>query len=95
MDIVAQLVAAIIALWGVLTTVAATFFKFLMDDRKARDAEWRERVAKLEIKLDQSAEVILRQNESMQKQIDAQAGLVAQQQQMITAMQSLTKAPPA
>jgi hypothetical protein len=39
--------------------------------------------------------VILRQNEAMQKQIDAQSLLVAQQQKMIGVLQSIPKGPPA
>jgi protein-disulfide isomerase-like protein with CxxC motif len=89
------LIAGIGFLFTTLSGLAAAAFRFLLDESKAERAERVAEKAAYEAKLDVSATVIVRQNESMQKQIDAQTLLVGQQQQMIAALQSLAKGPPA
>jgi hypothetical protein len=101
-----QLLLAIGALWAALTAGAAWAGRFLLDDRKTAEAAWaarlvreeercNERIGRLETKLDESATVIREQTAAAHKQIDAQGLLIAQQQQMIEALQALGKAPPA
>jgi hypothetical protein len=91
----AQLIAGIIALFTALSTFAGGVINYLRNERKELKAEWAAEKEKYEAKLDVSANVILRQNEAMQKQIDAQSLLVAQQQKMIGVLQSIPKGPPA
>jgi hypothetical protein len=91
MDIVAQLVAGIVALWAVLSTFVGSGFKFLLDERKEMKLERAAEKAAYELKLEAASQLIIRQNDSMQKQIDAQTLLVGHQQQMIEALQLLAK----
>lgn len=97
-----QLVAAIGTLWTLLTTVIGAALRFLLEERKTRDAFWEKRVAdeeakcnerimKLEAKLDESTEIIRTQNHNLQKQLDTQATTMQQQQEMIVALQRLGK----
>jgi hypothetical protein len=97
-----QLLLAVGALWAALTAGAAWAGRFLLDDRKAAEAAWAarllreeerctERIGRLEAKLDESAGVIREQTVAAHKQIDAQAALIAQQHQMIEALQALTE----
>lgn len=100
MDIQMQLVAALIGLWTVLTAVVSGALKWLLEDRKTLAADWsqrletertecRQEITRRDAKLDSAADLLARQNDSMQKQIDAQA-------QMIVALQTaLAKGPPA
>ncbi len=95
-----QLIAAIGALWLVLTTVVSGALKWLVDDRKVLVADWsrrletertecRQEITRRDAKLDGATDLLTRQNAAMQKQIDAQS-------QMIAALQSaLAKEPPA
>ena len=93
LDVTAQLIVAIGALWAVLSAVVGSAFKFLLDERKTLREEWKKERDSYEVKLDVASQVIIRQNDSMQKQIDSQYELVAQQQRMIEALQMLAKAP--
>jgi len=100
MDPQAQLVAAIGTLWAVLTTVVSGALKWLLDDRRYLVAEWkarletertecRQEITRRDTKLDTAADLLGRQNDAMQKQIDAQS-------QMIAVLQAtLAKGPPA
>lgn len=96
MTLEVQLIAAVGFLFTVLSGFVGRSFVFLLEERKTERAERAAEKATYEAKLDVSATVIVRQNESMQKQIDAQTLLVGQQQQMIAALQTLaTKGPSA
>ncbi len=93
-----QLIAGIGALWLVLTTVVTGGFVFLKDlykterqERLDADVKHAEEVARYEARLTSSADVILRQNESMQRQLESQAQLIEQQHVMLKALQSLTQ----
>jgi hypothetical protein len=88
-----QLIAGIIALWGVLSAFVAAGFRFLLDDRKSLKEELAKERADADAKLDGAGQVILRQNDSMQKQLDSQAVLLAQQQTMIDTLQVLARKP--
>lgn len=66
-------VVAVTALW--LFTVGA--MRYLVADGAAKQKRCDERIAKLETKLDDSSDLIRRQAESMQKQIEAQGQLIA------------------
>jgi hypothetical protein len=91
MDVTVQLIAAVAALWGVLTAVVTAAFRFLLDERKTMREDWRKEREGYDLKLDVAGQVIVRQNDSMQKQLDAQSALVSHQQTMIEALQSLTR----
>jgi hypothetical protein len=80
MDFNTQLVVGIGALWTVLSTFVGGSLKWLLDDRKVMKEEFAREKAAYEAKLEAASLVIIRQNDSMQKQIDAQ-------QQMISALQ--------
>lgn len=97
-----QLIAAIGALWAVITALGGGAFRFLLEDRKQIVAAWEKRLAEeqadcaarivgLETKLDASAAFISRQTDSMQKQLDQQAALLAQQSQLIAALQAAAR----
>lgn len=100
MDLQAQLIAAIGALWLVLTGVVSKALLWLLEDRKSLAADWskrletertecRQEISRRDAKLDGATDLLTRQNDAMQKQIDAQS-------QMIAALQSaLAKDPPA
>jgi hypothetical protein len=81
---------AIGALWVFIQAGILGAFKWLTNERAQDRVACNERIAKLEGKLDESADLIRRQNDSMQKQLDAQATLLAQQSQMIGALQRLS-----
>jgi hypothetical protein len=81
---------AIGALWVFIQAGILGAFKWLTNERAQDRVACNERIAKLEGKLDESADLIRRQNDSMQKQLDAQATLLAQQSQMIVALQRLS-----
>lgn len=77
MDIQTQLLAAIIGLWGVLTAVVSGALKWLLEDRKTIAADWAKRLAECQAenlrkdtKLDEAADLLRRQNISMQAQIE-------------------------
>ncbi len=83
-----QLIAAVAALWVVLTTVVSGALKWLLDDRKMLISEWRTRleteraecrqeISRKDAKLDGAAELMSRQAESQQKQIDSLNQMVA------------------
>jgi phosphate uptake regulator len=99
-----QLIAAVGALWVAITTLGGAVIKYLRDDMKTRDGQWEarltreegrcaERITSLETKLDASSAIIREQTAAAHKQIDAQSALIAQQQQMIGALQALGKGP--
>ena len=99
-----QLVAAIGALWLAVTALGGGAIKYLRDELKTQAAQWEarltreedrcaERIERLEEKLDASAGIIREQTAAAHKQIDAQSALIAQQQQMIQALQTLSKGP--
>lgn len=77
MDDKAQLIAAIGALWLALQALAAGVVKYLVDQRGKDQAKCEARIAGLEAKLDESSDLIKRQAEGMQKQIEAQQQLIA------------------
>jgi hypothetical protein len=79
------------ALWLVVTGGGAAVFRFLLEDRKTEKAECETRILRLESKLDESADLLRRQAESQQKQIDSQTALLTHQSQMIVALQELSK----
>lgn len=99
MDLQTALIGAIGGLWAVLTALTSGALKWLLDDRKTLAADWsarleaertecRAEIARRDTKLDGAADLLARQNDSMQKQIDAQS-------QMIVALQAaLSKGPP-
>lgn len=83
MDIQAQLVAGIIGLWGVLTAVVSGALKWLLEDRKQLQATCTKQVTDLETKytaelarkdakLDEAADLAMRQAASQQTQIELQ-----------------------
>jgi hypothetical protein len=93
----AQLIAAIAAIWGVLVTVCTAGFRWLLSEMKRRDVAWEQRltaeekqcsqrVTRLEAKLDEATDIIHRQADSQQQQIEAQA-------QMIGTLQELARGP--
>lgn len=88
MDLQAQLVAAMLGLWGVLTAVVSGALKWLLEDRKALVAEWsarletervecRQEISRRDAKLDAASDLMSRQSESQQKQIDSLNQMVA------------------
>lgn len=92
MDVQTQLLAAIAALWGLVTTGGGGVIRWLVEDRKALKAEWsqrleteraecRQEISRRDAKLDGAADLTMRQAEAMQRQIDTQA-------QMIVALQA-------
>lgn len=83
-----QLVAALAGLWGVLTAVVSGALKWLLEDRKTLVAEWsarletervecRQEISRRDAKLDSAADLMSRQAESQQKQIDSLNQMVA------------------
>ncbi len=88
MDQVSTLIAAVAALWAVLTAVVSGSLKWLLDDRKTLVAEWgvrmetertecRQEISRRDVKLDGAADLMSRQAESQQKQIDSLNQMVA------------------
>lgn len=93
----AQLIAAIGVLWSVITAFVGGAVRYLLSELTRQSAACDKRlaeerdacskqVARLESKLDEATDLVARQNESMQKQIDAQ-------QQMIAVLQSQSLGP--
>lgn len=81
-----MLVAAIGGLWAVLTAVVSGALKWLLEDRKTIAADWAKRLAECQTestrkdaKLDEAADLLRRQNASMQGQIEALQALVNKQ----------------
>ncbi len=81
-----MLVAAIGGLWAVLTAVVSGALKWLLEDRKTIAADWAKRLAdcqaendRKDVKLDEAADLLRRQNISMQGQIEALQTLVNKQ----------------
>jgi len=83
-----QFVAAIGTLWAVLTAVVSGALKWLLEDRKTLVAEWshrleterlecRQEISRRDAKLDSAADLMSRQAESQQKQIDSLNQMVA------------------
>jgi len=88
MDQTAQLIAAVGALWAALQLLGGGVVRYLVVQRAADQKKCDERIAALETKLDESSDLIRRQAEGMQKQIEAQ-------QQLITGLQAALAHPPA
>lgn len=83
MDAQQQLLAAVASLWAVLTAVVSGALKWLLEDRKAITAEWTVRLtecqtesARKDAKLDEAADLLRRQNASLQGQIEALQALI-------------------
>lgn len=83
MDVQTQLVGAVIGLWGVLTAVVSGALKWLLEDRKQLQATCAKQVTDLETKytaelarkdakLDEAADLAVRQAQSQQNQIELQ-----------------------
>ena len=83
-----QLLAGLIGLWGVLSAVVSGALKWLLDDRKTLVAEWsrrlemeqtecRQEISRRDAKLDAAADLMSRQAESQQRQIDSLNQMVA------------------
>lgn len=88
METTTALMAGIGALWAALTAVVGGTVKWLLDDRKVLTAEWNHRIetertecrseiARRDVKLEGAADLLTRQNDSMQKQIDAQTHMIS------------------
>lgn len=88
MDLQSQLLAGIIGLWGVLTAVVSGALKWLLEERKTLVAEWsarletervecRQEISRRDAKLDAASDLMSRQAESQQKQIDSLNQMVA------------------
>ena len=98
MDLQMQLIAAIAGLWAVLTAVVSGALKWLLEDRKTLAADWSKRleteraecryeISRRDAKLDGATDLLARQNDAMQKQIDSL-------NQMVTVLQAALKEPP-
>lgn len=83
-----QLLAGLVGLWGVLTAVVSGALRWLLEDRKTLVAEWsarletervecRQEISRRDAKLDSAADLMSRQAESQQKQIDSLNQMVA------------------
>lgn len=94
-----QLMAAVGGLWLALSGLAAAVVRWLVQDREAMERAWRDRlaaeqaecagrVAALEGKLDAAGETIRRQTEALQRQVDTQQELLAQQARLIEALRA-------
>jgi len=85
MDSQTTLLAAIGALWTVLTAVVSASLKWLLEDRKTIAADWGKRLAECQAestrkdeKLDEAADLLRRQNASLQAQIEALQAMIEQ-----------------
>lgn len=72
-----MLVAAASALWVALQAVVGGALRYVIAQRAADAEKCEKRIAGLEAKLDESSDLIRRQAEGMQKQIEAQQALIA------------------
>lgn len=77
MDTTAQLLTAVGALWLALQGLGGGVIRYLVVQRAADQKKCDDRIAALEKKLDESSDLIRRQAEGMQKQIEAQQQLIA------------------
>lgn len=83
MDAQQQLLAAIGALWAVLTAVVSGALKWLLEDRKTITAEWTVRLtecqaesARKDAKLDEATDLLRRQNASLLGEIEALQAMI-------------------